>query len=153
MKFLIGAAAIVLGIVAFMNTASLSPKFDYETATKEKREVWLDKQAKTIKGWSRFLLPSGRGPSELSFSVDGIETRSRTREIEMKIRVKVPYGRTVAPADYNQSLLKMCKKYVRTALYDQEVRFITTFKKEKGGVVQKLTASPRKCDRTLEEAV
>ena len=152
MKFLIGATAILIGAFAFFATASIGSNFDYETATLEERQAWLDKQAKSIKGWSRFLLPSGRGPSALNFKMDSVETRARSREIEMKILVKVPYGKTVAPADYSQSLYKMCKKYVRTSLYDQEVRLITTFTKEKGGVVQKVTASPRKCDRTLAEA-
>ena len=150
MKFLIMCASIALGFLAFFTTSQLSAdKFNFREASTEERQEWLDKQASVFKKTARFFLPSGRGPSALNFYLDDVKTRPRRRELELMIRVKVPYGKSVYSVPEKDILPRFCKKYVRTALYKQDVRMIVNFFKDGGSTITKLTVRPAKCDDVL----
>lgn len=138
---------------ALLSGCAENSNFNFENATIEERQEWMDKQAAKLRTSARFGLPSGGGLAALSMKLDSIDTRPRTRELQMNIAVKVPYGATVSTIPYSDGLVLVCRNYVKTRLYDQEVRLITVFKTKKDErQLLKLTASPRKCDKALDEA-
>ncbi len=138
---------------ALLSGCAENSNFNFEDATIEERQEWMDKQAAKLRTSARFALPSGGGPMALSMKLDSVDTRPRTRELQMNIAVKVPYGATVSTIPYSDGIVLACRNYVKTRLYDQEVRLITVFKtKKEERQLLKLTASPRKCDKALDDA-
>ncbi|MEL6212674.1 MAG: hypothetical protein AAFY22_07165 [Pseudomonadota bacterium] len=152
MRFFIGAVAIAMGVFSFISTASIGPRFDYDSASRAERQEWLDKQANGIGKWSRFFMPSGGGPTQLRFNVDDVVGDASRREIEIKVAVGVPYGAEVRFGDTREATKKACGKYVRSNLYDNNVRLVISFNRKKGGYLMKNTLSPGRCDAMLQNA-
>ena len=143
---------ILIVSFALSLVACADRSFDFDAATKDERQAWMDGQAKRLERTARYLLPSGGGPKALNFSLDGIETRPRQREMEMKIRVKVPYGHSLGVLPRDEIVQRLCNDYVDMALYEQEVRLITTMRKDQGAPVFRVTLSPHRCDTVLAQA-
>lgn len=150
MKFFIMLAGVGVAVMAFISMASLGPPpFDYDNATMEERQEWLDKQAAVFKKSARFFLPSGRGPSALNFFLDDVETDPAAKQMKLNIRVDVPYGASVSTPPQHKMMATMCKSYVKTALHREAVRMAVEFKSKKHGTLTRLTVSPSRCEMAL----
>lgn len=150
MKFFIMLASLGMAVLAFISMATIGPApFDYEAATMEERQAWMDKQAKTFKTSARFFLPSGRGPSELNFRLDEIVSDPASRQMKFNIEVKVPYGARASMSRHDEVMAKICKSYVRTALHEEAIRLTFDFHAEKQGTLSKLVLTPSRCETAL----
>lgn len=147
-------ASIVFGAVTFVGAFLMMPgptaPFDYDTATVEDRQAFMDRQAKQMKRAARIFLPSGQGPKSLSFYLDEVVTRPERREIELIVRVQVPYGAQVSSLPRQEFMKRICGSYVKTQLYDHDVRMTTVMNHHKGQQLFKATVTKRQCDRYVE---
>ncbi len=151
MKFLVGMFMVAMGVFGLLNVVGAGgSNFDFKAATEEERLEWMEKQANALKTGARFFLPNGRGPSNVNFYLDEIKKKPRSREIEMIIRVKFPYGSSPYLADSSGVTDKLCKKFVKTGLYKNDITLVSTFNNDKGGApLTQLRVTKAKCDRRV----
>ncbi|MGI9352295.1 MAG: hypothetical protein ACR2O3_12090 [Rhizobiaceae bacterium] len=148
MKAVVVLLSVGAGIVAFagMATIGAGPAIDFKTASIEERQVWMDSQKKVITKAAKWFLPSGRGPSELSFYLKDVVNRADAGEMELMIDVKVPYGAKVQRIPRTKFLDTFCKSYVDTALYNQGVKLIANFKHQsKKKRIARIKVTPSDC--------
>lgn len=152
MKYVVYVMAAVSFFVAFSNTALVTvnaTKFDFAAATAEEQQDWMAKKAVSLKRAAKLGLPSGRGPTALNFYIDDVQSRPRYREMEMIIRVKVPYGAQVQKAPREKTAETLCNVSKATGLLEQNIRLFATFRRENGGRLDRVAVSPDECRRIL----
>lgn len=150
MHYVIVACSLAVGLLAFAmmrDAPSLSePSFDYKTASIEERQAWMDGKAEKLRKAARFFLPSGRGPSALSFYLKDIVTRPESNRFEMNIDVKVPYGAEVGVIPKTKFLESFCKNYRKLGFYDSRINFVVNFRKKKdGSPISRISVEPYDC--------
>ena len=150
MKYLLFAIMAGAAALGFINGATLgSSKFDYDNATPEERQVWMDEQAAGMKKLSRFFMKNGYGPSAINFYLDEVVTRPERREMETVVRAEIPRGAAVGMVAESALLPKACKSYKRSALYKAGVKHVTSVKNKERGLMMRVSVTPEKCDKVL----
>lgn len=150
MNYLIGICAIVVGAFAFVLMADVgsggSGSVDFATATVEEKQAWMDGRAKSLRSASRFFLPSGGGPMNLSMSLKDIVTSPQAGRMELIIDVKVPYGKEVGVAPKSKLLETFCKNYVKLGFYRNKINLVVSFRNKKNGdPITRISVQPYDC--------
>ncbi len=148
MKYIMMFAAIGMGVFTFVTSSGITSfqPFEYENATLEEQQAWMDGQANTIRKAARWFLPSGRGPSELNMYLKDVVTDAKKREMLMSINVKVPYGARVSGVPKQKFLDGFCKNYVKSGLYKQKIKFMADFiNQSKNRRISRITVYPSDC--------
>ncbi len=149
MNYIIAIGGLAVGILAFVLMSDVTGRsggIDFQTASLEARQAWMDEKAESLKTAARYFLPSGRGPMSLSFRLKEIITRPESSRIEMIIDVKVPYGAEVGVVPRHQFLESFCKNYVRLDFYKQRIQLVVSFRDKKDrSPITRITVNPHDC--------
>ena len=141
--------ALAVGILAFVLMSDVpgrSGGIDFQTASLEARQAWMDEKAESLKTAARYFLPSGRGPMSLSFRLKEIITRPESSSIDIIIDVKVPYGAEVGVVPKHQFLESFCKNYVKLDFYKQRIQMSVSFRNQKDhSPITRITVYPHDC--------
>lgn len=152
MKYVFGAIAFIvsfLGAVGATGGGAGGGSFDFDAATLEEREAWMERQARAIANGVRHGLPNGSGMAP-RMEVDEVLTHPSKREIEIVVQIKEQ-----AQIVSNSRLLKRelhsktCGQFVKLPVYRQDVRVVQTIKYLHGGVAMRARMSAASCDREL----
>ncbi len=132
-----------IGRVAMLNTG---PGFDYEGASSEERQAWLDEEAKTIAEDVR----KGIGVSGLNRAQMDLQDVVLSDEDKLLDIVVVAKGsvRTYRPKDFRMEFLqKMCPVYERSTLAKLGFRTRLKLVRENGDIAVAETVSKAACDQ------
>lgn len=142
---------VSLGALAATMVACADNNFDYNTATKDERTAFLEKQGEIYQKRARFFLKSGGGPSSVSLYMRGHTVKPQSKELVLNIEVSVPYGKQVYLGDMKQEAIALCRQYGKGALYQNGIKLVAEMKTQKGMPVTKVVADTRRCDRILAQ--
>lgn len=154
MNYVIIFCSLAFGAFAFVMMADVSggSNIDYKTATPEERQAWMDDKAETLKTAAKFFLPSGRGPKALNFYLKEIVTRPESRQMEMIVDVRVPYGAEVGTLPRSKFLDTFCKNYISAGFYKQRIELVVKFlNKKRGTLIDRISVKPRDCEWHAEQ--
>ena len=142
--FLLLVAIGALGFYYFGDQLGLEP-FDYATAPPEQKQVWLDRQANKMSSSVNFHLPSGMGMHP-KMTVSEKTASVNRRRIDLDITVDGDNSRRSSVDEVAETLqAKVCPRYLRTQLDENNVAVTGTIRYLNGGVARKVSFSPRTC--------
>ena len=152
MQYVFCAIAFVFSfaLASHITSQSLSGSdFNYDEATVEDQEKWLQKHATAIGSGIKRSLPNGGGAAPPMELVD-TWTNVDQRKISFKIQIKGPAQIRSNVAEIERSFLeKACRQFVKMPLYAQYVTVTQTFYYEGGERAWRLKISGAICDRML----
>ncbi len=127
--------------------ADLKP-FDYEAASPEEREAWLEDLAeKTARG---FLSGLNNNGNVSRFKVEPPTVDASRRVVTL---TAIPNGSVVYKIPYQKKqalMVKLCESYLRSPYYPVNVTVIHNVKSgDRGGI--KLISSPSKCEQLARD--
>lgn len=142
---------VVAGLIVGALGTGTGLAFDYENASRDERQAFLDKQAASIHKRGPFmLLNAGRAGSRLYMSE--VVGKEGAKEVVMTITVMVYEGYQASMSDPKKELEALCTFYGNTLLEKNGIRLTSNYVTESGSPVFRQTASPSACERALKAA-
>jgi len=102
--------------------------FNYETASLEQRQQWLNKHAEPMAKLLNRSLPKGNG-AQPHMSVHAWSVNARRRAITVQVRVKGQYGidKRAVPAAKKAMVAQVCPSYAKSPLGENKVNLFHSF--------------------------
>lgn len=145
MLFMIGGLlmAAVGGLGLF---GAMTPGFDYEGATLQERQVWLDKEADKATAEIRRGIEAS-GTSRNLMDVQAVNASAEEKLIEIVMEAKGA-SRTIIPKDFRLTFLgQMCPDFTRSPLSKEGFRLNMRIVRSNGDLALSETVSQVACDR------
>ncbi|MDG2002048.1 MAG: hypothetical protein P8J20_01825 [Novosphingobium sp.] len=139
-KRMIASALLLAGLVSGCG----QPTIDYETATTEQQEEWLDAASRGVYDGLKRTLPKGRNGVYMKMGERKID--ARRRRIDILVNVKFS-GEPQIGSDVNAATMYKgaCPTYIGTPLEANKVKIYTRFAMEGGGTLLAFMLSPENC--------
>ena len=141
-----GGGALWLALSGGATTGEASRVFDYESASLDERQRWLDEQAGPVVKLFDRSLPKGEN-DQPHMSVQAWAANARRRAIMMQVRVQGEYGidKRAVPAAKKAMVASNCPSYAKSALGENKVTLIHTFLGKDGREELSFSISPLTC--------
>ncbi len=148
MKWLFGIIGIGMATVGGFGLSTVGvggSSFNYEEASIEDRQAWLEKQARPLeRGVKRGML---RGSGAMYLKYKETKVLARSNEIQTIIKLS-SMGQVRLPPNFKREMLaSFCPDYMRSALYTNRVKITIKIVKKNGSPVLSFSMSAYDCNR------
>ncbi len=147
MKWVIGIVGFLIAIGGGVGLGQVTgDSFDFDNATLEERQAWLDEATGEISdGAALGLVQAGTGYNMMA--VQEVSASAEDNRISIILEAKGA-TRLAIPADFSvQFMDKMCDEWVRTPMGRHGVLLTTKIVRSNGDHVRSETVSKPACDR------
>lgn len=137
MKWL--SVTLIAALVA--SVSACGEPFNYETASPEAREAWLEPKAKAYTDGFRRGLNIGF----VKFNVDAPKINTRSREVIILARAETDGKGAFRGKARTKLNVKMCGMYVGSPLHRNDIRVTHKLRHKGGETILNLSLSPSSC--------